>query len=97
MKKKLFENIGGNKFKMKEFTSNPLEDAILAMTPEQRNDDAEIFKAMDVFFEKFGQNARTISTARNALEYNDIDVGLVDEYLTNNAGGDKNPNDSDQL
>ena len=97
MKKKLFENVGGNMFKMNEVNSNPLEDVILAMTPEQRNDDAEIFKAMDAFFKEFGQNARTISTARNALEYNDIDVGLVDQYLTDNAGGDINPNDSDQL
>lgn len=97
MKKKLFENVGNNMFRMSEDTSsNSLEDAIQNMTPEQKNDDALLFKAIEEFFKDAGTDSRAIFMARNTLKDNDVDDGLVDEYLANSAGADINPNDEDQ-
>jgi hypothetical protein len=117
MKKKLFESIGGNMFKLKtnedafgsdgpsghdhhrnSDVTSTLEDAIEAMTPVQRNDNAEIFKAIDAFFKASRKEMDTsiaISIARNALKNNNIDTGLVDEYLENEAGASNNPNDDE--
>ena len=110
MKKKLFENIGGNMFKMKinedafgsdgpsghdrhnyvSTDTHPLEDAIQAMTPEQKNDNAEIMSALDKFFKKFGKEPTTISGAKTILGDNGIDAGLVGDYFDDEAGASDN-------
>ena len=116
MKKKLFENVGGNMFKLKmnedlfgsdgpsgmdhrasRIHSTPFEDTIENMTPAQKADDVAIFKALDSFFKDAEKSSYTIGVARNVLKRNDIDSGLVDEYLQLEAGENFSYYDDDQV
>ena len=109
MKKKLFENVGGNKFKMMSETERPhfpteknydnptydLFDSMVDKIDPNHYESAEVYQALDKYFGEVGKNAYTIKTAQRVLKYRELDHGLVSDYLKDMAGASNNPDDSD--
>ena len=83
------------------YSVNYVDDLIKQLTPEQQNDNAELFGILQKYFaevKKHGANFQSaVRDAQEAFEWNDLDWSLVDEYLENEAGAANNPNDSDQV
>ena len=79
-----------------DYVSGLLQD----LSPEQKMDNAEIFNVLDQWFKAVksegGNMNGAIKDAMAALEWNDLDKGLVSDYLDNEAVAMDNPNDSDQ-
>ena len=109
MKKKLFENVGGNKFKMMSETERPhfptekshdnptydLFDSMVDKIDPNHYEPAEVYQALDKYFGEVGKNAHTIQTAIRVLKDRELDADFVSDYLQDMAGASDNPNDSD--
>jgi hypothetical protein len=81
MKKKLFNSIGGNKFKMSENIGSRFEYTIQNMSPEDKENPEKVFDALNDFFEEYGQESETIHVAMSILKDFGIDPDLVHEYI----------------
>lgn len=71
-------------------------DMLQSLPKEKFDDNAEIYGILKNFFDQYGESARSIEAARRAFNSMDLDTGLIEDYLTDKAGGADNPNDSDQ-
>jgi len=73
---------------------NPMDEIgamIEDLTPEQREDNAEIFGVLGTYFAEVKKHGGSIDSylvkcARESLEYFDIDGGLVEEFLNYEGG-----------
>jgi hypothetical protein len=78
-----------------------LMDSMLQdLTPEQKMDIGAINSVLDKYFkgvkQERGNLKYAVRDAMEAFKWNDLDAGLVSEFLDDEAGAARNPNDGDQ-
>ncbi len=108
MKKKLFENIGGNMFKVVSETESPhfpiekyednptsdyLDDLLGGIDPKTY-EAAEVYNILAKYFKKVGKDRHSIKLAKTTLEEKGLDSELVGEFLTlSHPNYDRYPDD----
>jgi len=108
MKKKLFENIGGNMFKVvsetesphfpiEKYEDNPTSDyldGLLGDLDPKTYEAADVHNILAKYFDKAGKDRRSIELAKTTLEEKGLDSGLVGEFLqSSHPNYDRYPDD----